>query len=90
MIYTFTPKDRDFERWGIFQPVDTKTARSLARFSDKGDFWTVEWRTGDGEEHTSAISKMYLTVMNAGICLDDLDEDFDLQSLLGVVEQREY
>lgn len=63
---------------------------SLDRFSDKGDFWTVEWRTGDGEEHTSAISKKDLTVMNAGICLDDLDEDFDLQSLVGVVEQREY
>ncbi len=63
---------------------------SLDRFQDKGDFWTVEWRTGDGEEHTSAISKQDLTVMNAGICLDDLDEDFDLQSLVGVVEQREY
>ncbi len=62
----------------------------LDRFQDKGDFWTVEWRTGDGEEHTSAISKVDLTVMNAGICLDDLDEDFDLQSLVGVVEQREY
>jgi hypothetical protein len=63
---------------------------TLDRFQDKGDFWTVEWRTGDGEEHTSAISKGDLTVMNAGICLDDLDEDFDLQSLVGVVEQREY
>jgi hypothetical protein len=63
---------------------------TLDRFSDRGDFWTVEWRTGDGDEHTSAISKRDLTVMNAGICLDDLDEDFDLQSLVGVVEQQEY
>jgi hypothetical protein len=63
---------------------------TLDRFSDNGSFWTVEWQTGDGEKHTSAISKTHLTVMNAGICLDDLDEDFDLQSLVGVVEQREY
>jgi hypothetical protein len=61
---------------------------TLDRFQDQGDYWTVEWRTGDGEEHTSAISKHNLTVITAGICLDDLDEDFDLQSLVGVVEQR--
>jgi hypothetical protein len=41
-----------------------------------------------GESHTSAISKQDLTVVTAGICLDDLDEEFDLQSLVGVVEQR--
>lgn len=60
----------------------------LDRFQDQGDFWTVEWRTGDGEEHTSSISKQDLTVMTAGICLDGFDEDFDLQSLVGVVERR--
>jgi hypothetical protein len=60
----------------------------LDRFQDKGDFWNVEWHTSDGEAHTSAISKYDLTVMSAGICLDDLDEDFDLQSLVGVVERR--
>jgi hypothetical protein len=60
----------------------------LDRFYDRGDFWTVEWRTGDGEAHTSSISKQDLTVMTAGICLDDFDTDFDLQSLVGVVEQR--
>jgi hypothetical protein len=63
---------------------------TLDRFQDQGDYWTVEWQTGDGEAHTSAISKNDLTVMTAGICLDDLDEDFDLQSLVGVVEQRDY
>jgi hypothetical protein len=61
---------------------------TLDRFQDQGDYWTVEWRTGDGESHTSAISKVDLTVVTAGICLDDLDEEFDLQSLVGVVEQR--
>jgi hypothetical protein len=60
----------------------------LDRFQDGGDFWTVDWRTGYGERHTSAISKQDLTVMTAGICLDGLDRDFDLQSLVGVVEQQ--
>jgi hypothetical protein len=61
---------------------------NLDRFQDKGDYWTVEWRTSDGEAHTSAISKQDLTVVTAGICLDGFDADFDLQSLVGVVEQR--
>jgi hypothetical protein len=61
----------------------------LDRFQDGGEYWTVHWRTGDGDEHTSAICKKDLTVMTAGICLDGLDRDFDLQSLVGVVEQQE-
>jgi hypothetical protein len=27
LVYTFHPRPRDFEGWGIFQPVDTATAR---------------------------------------------------------------
>jgi hypothetical protein len=61
----------------------------LDRFQDGGEYWTVHWRTGDGEAHTSAICKKDLTVVTAGICLDGLDRDFDLQSLVGVVEQQE-
>ncbi len=61
---------------------------ALDRFHDRGDYWTVEWSTSNGEAHTSAISKSDLTVVTAGICLDGFDEDFDLQSLVGVVEQR--
>lgn len=26
MVYTFTPKPRQFEGWGIFQPTDEQTA----------------------------------------------------------------
>ena len=38
--------------------------------------------------HTSLIRKNDLTVVSAGICLDDQDEDFDLMALVGVMEQR--
>lgn len=54
---------------------------------DRGDHWLVEWTARDGEPHTSAISKHDLTVMSAGICLSGEDDKFDLQSLVGVVEQ---
>lgn len=60
----------------------------LREFRDRGDFWLVEWTTRDGERHTSAIDKGDLTVLSAGICLSDGDRAFDLQSLVGVVEQR--
>ncbi|MBI3927593.1 MAG: zinc ribbon domain-containing protein [Armatimonadetes bacterium] len=57
----------------------------LSRFVDRGEYWTVDWRTADGQFHTSAIAKD-LTVMGAGICLSGEDVQFDLQSLVGVVE----
>lgn len=58
----------------------------LQQFSDRGDYWHLEWTTTDGQRHTSAIAKGDLTVMSAGICLSGRDCDFDLQSLVGVVE----
>ncbi|MFB2768208.1 hypothetical protein ACE1AT_02775 [Pelatocladus sp. BLCC-F211] len=60
----------------------------LHEFRDRQDHWVVNWTTADGEYHTSAISKTDLTVMSAGICLSGEDEKFDLQSLVGIVEQR--
>ncbi len=62
---------------------------SLNQFRDRGEYWQVEWTTGDGEHHSSAIAKADLTVLGAGICLDGRDRDFDLQSLVGVVENAE-
>lgn len=58
----------------------------LQEFSDKGDFWRVEWTTADGTRHNSAIGKHDLTVISSGICLSGRDRDFDLQSLVGVIE----
>ncbi|MBD2578445.1 hypothetical protein [Oscillatoria sp. FACHB-1406] len=61
----------------------------LQGFRDRGDFWQVEWTTADGERHASAVDKNDLTVVSSGICLSGRDRDFDLQSLVGVIEQQE-
>jgi hypothetical protein len=61
----------------------------LREFRDRGDFWLVEWSTADGERHSSAVNKGDLTVVSAGICLSGRDRDFDLQSLVGVVERQD-
>ena len=60
----------------------------LQDFRDRDDYWLVEWTSRTGERHSSAIAKNDLTVMSAGICLSGLDKNFDLQSLVGVVEDR--
>lgn len=59
---------------------------NLESFIDREDHWNVFWKTSDGVEHTSAISKKDLTVISAGVCLSGRDSDFDLQSLVRVVE----
>jgi hypothetical protein len=60
----------------------------LHDFQDRGDYWLVEWTTRSGETHHSAIAKDDLTVLSSGICLSDRDSDFDLHSLVGVIERR--
>lgn len=60
----------------------------LVKYTDRDEFWLVEWQTPSGEAHTSAINKHDLTVVSSGICLSGRDRDFDLQSLVNVIEQR--
>ncbi|OYE05790.1 hypothetical protein [Nostoc sp. 'Peltigera membranacea cyanobiont' 232] len=61
----------------------------LNQFHDRNDYWTVDWTTADGVRHSSAIAKTDLTVVSSGICLSGRDRDFDLQSLVAVIEQQE-
>ena len=59
---------------------------SLLSHADRGEHWLVEWTDRDGNEHASAIGKEDLTVLSSGICLSDQDSDFDLSSLVGVMQ----
>jgi hypothetical protein len=61
---------------------------TLADYEERDDHWHVTWHTPSGEQHTSAVAKHDLTVMSAGICLNGQDTDFDLQSLVSVVERQ--
>jgi hypothetical protein len=61
----------------------------MLSFVDRGDFWNVEWKTGSGRRSSSSIMKSDMTVMSAGMCLSGRDNDFDLQTLVDVVERRD-
>jgi hypothetical protein len=61
----------------------------LQEFRANKDHWVIQWTTSDGEHHTCAIAKHDLTVISSGICLSGRDRDFDLQSLVGVIEHRD-
>lgn len=54
---------------------------------DEDKNWRVAWQLRDGESHVSTVAKRDLTIVSAGICLSGYDSDFDLQSLVGVVEK---
>ena len=84
-IKDFDPKVRAEQR---LQRALKMGGGELRGFCDRDDYWLVEWTSGSGEYHNSAIAKNDLTVMSAGICLSGEDSNFDLQSLVGVVENR--
>lgn len=95
-VYDLVAREKEEFIKQIQQKRDEKRLREalamgggeLHNFRDRSNYWQVEWVTRDGERHTSAINKNDLTVVSAGICLSGGDRHFDLQSLVGVVEQR--
>lgn len=73
---------------GLLRGALERAGARLRSFHDQGELWLVEWSTADSAQHTTAVAKGDLTVVGAGICLSGRDRDFDLQSLVGVVEDR--
>lgn len=64
------------------------TGGSLHEIRDQTDVWQVTWTTRTGVVTTSIVRKTDLAVVSAGLCLSGRDRDFDLHSLVGVVEKR--
>ena len=76
------------------QPADQRLSAALGLnggklvdYEDEGENWRVAWQTSHGDAHISTVAKRDLTIVSAGICLSGYDADFDLQSLVGVVER---
>ncbi len=60
----------------------------LKDYVERQDVYTVTYEV-DGQRHVSAVSKKDLSVQVAGICLSGEDQNFDLQSLVGVIREAQ-
>ena len=58
----------------------------LVSWMDRGDAYTVTYQFG-AQTHTSTVRADDLSVMTSGICLSGHDRDFDLTSLVGVMQE---
>jgi hypothetical protein len=58
----------------------------LKDYVERMDAYTITFDV-DGQRHVSVVTKSGLGVQVAGICLSGRDQEFDLQSLVGVVRQ---
>jgi hypothetical protein len=60
----------------------------LTDYIERPDVYTVTYDV-DGQRHVSTISKKDFSVQVAGICLSGEDQNFDLQSLVGVIREAQ-
>jgi hypothetical protein len=60
----------------------------LKDYVERQDVYTVTYEV-DGQRHVSAVAKKDLSVQVAGICLSGEDQNFDLQSLVGVIREAQ-
>ena len=58
----------------------------LIDYLERGDSYRVTYSVA-GQRFTSAVAKGDLTVQSAGICLEGMDRNFDLTSLVGVLRE---
>ena len=58
----------------------------LVSYIDRGDAYTVTYQFGE-RTHTSTVRADDLSVMTSGICLSGYDREFDLTSLVGVMQE---
>jgi hypothetical protein len=60
----------------------------LYDYRDQGDGYRVEYAV-KGVRHVSLVNKRDLSAQSAGICLSGEDHRFDLQSLIGVLQEAQ-
>lgn len=63
-----------------------RAGAALQGVVERSDGYRVTFEV-DGRRHVSFVGREDLTVQSAGFCLSGLDEQFDLQSLVGVIRE---
>ncbi|CAN5916778.1 hypothetical protein BH23PLA1_BH23PLA1_15400 [soil metagenome] len=63
-----------------------RAGATLQGVTERADGYRVTFEV-DGHRHVSFLGRNDLTVHSAGFCLSGLDEEFDLQSLVGVIRE---
>ena len=73
----------------LIERINLLETDAIQDLVDRGDAWLITWRTPGGSPYSSVIRKADLSVVSAGVCLDEREQEFDLQSLVSVMEEFE-